>query len=184
MPSGRLCVNRTDCMCCCYIQAKATTGTHLGEDYDRLMAPVLSSQGAAVSCEDMRNCFFGAYMDSSKLPEERQYSQVLDVPALIGTMEGYLIDHNGTISWCLLACRRQCNAPDCAMPTLHFVSLGGFAACCPGPLFAYRAVLAAQSQGCLCKSPLAGMICRCPNTQLQAVGQCKRLWSQLQSWAV
>ena len=82
---------------CCWLQAKVTTSTHLGEEYDSLMAPVLATKGNAVSCEDMRNCFYGAYIDSSKGPEDRQYSPVTDVPALISTMEGYLVDHNGVI---------------------------------------------------------------------------------------
>ena len=59
------------------------------------MAPVLGTKGNVVSCEDMRNCFYGAYLDSSKGPDDRQYSPVTDVPALISTMEGYLVDHNG-----------------------------------------------------------------------------------------
>ncbi|DBA76763.1 TPA: hypothetical protein ACH3X2_008790 [Trebouxia sp. C0005] len=76
-------------------QAKITTVTHLGEDYDSLMTQVAGSKGTAISCEDMRNCFFGDYVDSSKAPEERDYAEVVDVPALITTMEGYLVDHNG-----------------------------------------------------------------------------------------
>lgn len=76
-------------------QAKTTTVTHLGEDYDSLMTQVAGNKGTATSCEDMRNCFFGDYMDSSKAPEERNYAEVVDVPALISTMEGYLVDHNG-----------------------------------------------------------------------------------------
>lgn len=59
------------------------------------MGQMIGSDGAAVSCENMRNCFFGDYVDSSKAPEERKYAEVADVPALISTMEGYLVDHNG-----------------------------------------------------------------------------------------
>jgi len=80
---------------CLLLQAKITTVTHLGEDYDSLMIQVAGNKGTAISCEDMRNCFFGDYMDSSKAPEERNYAEVVDVPALISTMEGYLVDHNG-----------------------------------------------------------------------------------------
>ena len=59
------------------------------------MSQAGSTKGTAISCEDMRNCFFGDYVDSSKDPEERTYAEVVDVPALITTMEGYLVDHNG-----------------------------------------------------------------------------------------
>ena len=59
------------------------------------MSQVGGTKGTAISCEDMRNCFFGDYVDSSKDPEERTYAEVVDVPALITTMEGYLVDHNG-----------------------------------------------------------------------------------------
>lgn len=78
------------------MQAKATIAAHMGEDYDTLMGQMVGAKDAAVSCEDMRNCFFGGYVDSSKAPEERHYTEVTDVPALITTMEGYLVDHNGT----------------------------------------------------------------------------------------
>lgn len=79
-----------------------------------MMAPVLATKGNAVSCEDMRNCFFGSYLDSSKGPEDRQYSPVTDVPALISTMEGYLVDHNGVIlvAPCLAANSLLCH--ECA----------------------------------------------------------------------
>lgn len=77
------------------LQAKTTTVSHLGEDYDSLMTQIAGNKGTAISCEDMRNCFFGDYVDSSKAPEERNYAEVVDVPALITTMEGYLVDHNG-----------------------------------------------------------------------------------------
>ncbi len=95
-----MCVARnTWCSCSdCLIflvQAKSTTSTHLGEEYDNLMGQVAACKGTAITCEDMRTCFFGDYMDSSKAPEERTYAEVLDVPALISTMEGYLVDHNG-----------------------------------------------------------------------------------------
>lgn len=77
------------------MQGKTTTSTHLGEDFDSLMRQVAGDKSLAISCEDMRNCFFGGYVDSSKGPEERTYAEVVDVPALITTMEGYLVDHNG-----------------------------------------------------------------------------------------
>ena len=77
------------------MQAKSTTATHLGQDYDALMSQAVSAKGAAVSCEDMRNCFFGGYLDSSKGPEDQSYAEVADVAGLISTMEGYLVDHNG-----------------------------------------------------------------------------------------
>lgn len=80
------------------MQAKNTTSAHLGQDYDALMSQAVDATGAAVSCEDMRNCFFGAYIDSSKAPEERAYAEVADVTGLISTMESYLVDHNGQIS--------------------------------------------------------------------------------------
>ena len=59
------------------------------------MSQAVGAKGAAVSCEDMRNCFFGGYLDSSKGPEDRSYAEVADVTSLISTMEGYLVDHNG-----------------------------------------------------------------------------------------
>ena len=77
------------------MQAKNTTSAHLGQDYDALMSQAVGAKGAAVSCEDMRNCFFGAYIDSSKAPEDRTYAEVADVTGLISTMESYLVDHNG-----------------------------------------------------------------------------------------
>ena len=77
------------------MQAKSTTAAHLGEDYDALMSQAVGVKSVAVSCEDMRNCFFGDYIDSSKAPEERAYAEVADVAGLISTMEGYLVDHNG-----------------------------------------------------------------------------------------
>ncbi|KAL3142803.1 hypothetical protein ABBQ38_003102 [Trebouxia sp. C0009 RCD-2024] len=76
-------------------QARSTTATHLGEDYDALMSQAVGAKNVAVSCEDMRNCFFGSYIDSTKAPEERSYAEVADVTGLITTMEGYLVDHNG-----------------------------------------------------------------------------------------
>ena len=59
------------------------------------MGQAVDAKGAAVSCEDMRNCFFGGYLDSNKGPEDRSYAEVADVASLISTMEGYLVDHNG-----------------------------------------------------------------------------------------
>lgn len=82
-------------MSCSGMQARGTTATHLGENYDALMSQALGTTGAPVSCEDMRNCFFGSYVDSAKAPEERDYAEVSDVAGLISTMEGYLVDHNG-----------------------------------------------------------------------------------------
>ena len=77
------------------VQAKATTAAHLGEDYDTLLGQTVGATGEAVTCEHMRNCFFGSYVDSSKAAEERSYAEVADVPALITTMETHLVDHNG-----------------------------------------------------------------------------------------
>ena len=76
-------------------QAKTTASIHLAEDFDRLMSRVANDSSTAISCEDMRNCFFGNYADSSKVSEERAYAEVSDVAGLIATMEGYLVDHNG-----------------------------------------------------------------------------------------
>ncbi len=67
------------------MQARSTTATHLGEDYDALMSQAVSAKGAAVSCEDMRNCFFGSYVDSTKAPEERDYAEVANVMLTGGT---------------------------------------------------------------------------------------------------
>lgn len=89
-------------------QAKNTTSAHLGQDYDALMSQAVGAKGAAVSCEDMRNCFFGGYIDSSKGPEERTYAEVADVTGLISTMESYLVDHNGQNSL-TIACSSSIN---------------------------------------------------------------------------
>lgn len=77
------------------MQAKSTAATHLGEDFDALMSQAVGAKGVAVSCEDMRNSFFGSYIDSTKAPEERSYAEVANVMGLISIMEGYLVDHNG-----------------------------------------------------------------------------------------
>lgn len=83
------------------MQAKNTTSEHLGQDYDALMSQAVGAKGMAVSCEDMRNCFFGGYIDSSKAPEDRTYAEVADVTGLISTMESYLVDHNGQNPPCI-----------------------------------------------------------------------------------
>ena len=89
------------------------------------MKRVANDSSTAISCEDMRNCFFGNYADSSQAPEERNYAEVVDVPALISTMEGYLVDHNGETD--LLLGISACNPSTCAsllLPPFLLTNLG------------------------------------------------------------
>ncbi|KAK9828903.1 hypothetical protein WJX72_002692 [[Myrmecia] bisecta] len=78
-------------------QAKKTVQSRLGEHFDSLMTSVSPGEaaGSEITCEHMRRCMFGDYIDSSLDLEDRKYAEVADTTALISTMEGYLVDHNG-----------------------------------------------------------------------------------------
>ena len=60
-----------------------------------MFAGLAPAKGSPISGEEMRRCFFGDYMNTAAEPDERQYAEVSDAQALISTMEGYLVDHNG-----------------------------------------------------------------------------------------
>ena len=83
-------------------QLKSTVQKHLGEDFEALFEPLLSTpegqeQGPVITHEHMRRCFFGDFLDAEAAePSERRYGEVSDVPKLLSTMEEYLIDHNAT----------------------------------------------------------------------------------------
>eukprot|EP00803_Ostreobium_quekettii_P003694 evm.model.scf_198.7 EVM.evm.TU.scf_198.7 scf_198:70733-88803(+) len=71
---------------------KETTKTNLGCDFVRVFDRLATSDD--VSVEDLRQLFFGDYMDEAEEPSERTYCEVEDVGSLVAKMEEYLVDHN------------------------------------------------------------------------------------------
>ena len=92
------------------LQVKTTTSQHLGDNFDTLFAGLAPAKGSPISGEEMRRCFFGDYMNTAAEPDERQYAEVSDAQALISTMEGYLVDHNGGTLHCSTRDMACCSA--------------------------------------------------------------------------
>lgn len=87
-----------------FLQVGSTVTSHLGDNFEKLMAHLLSEEErnrpeeeepAMISLEHMRSCFFGDYMDVDNEPEDRKYAEIQDVTKLISNVEEYLTDHNG-----------------------------------------------------------------------------------------
>eukprot|EP00854_Cymbomonas_tetramitiformis_P001348 gene1348-1949_t len=69
---------------------KAMTGKHLKQDFNKLFTHLDMDKSGDVDAEELRQCFYGDYMNEKGL-----YDEITEVPELISRMEEYLIDYNG-----------------------------------------------------------------------------------------
>jgi dynein heavy chain len=72
---------------------KELTARHFKIEFDKLFEHLDEDQSGDVDAEELRKCFFGAYITEDGA--DGLYDEVTDIPQLIAKMEEYLVDFNG-----------------------------------------------------------------------------------------